>query len=192
MTGPSGSGKSTLLALLAGLERADAGEVWLDGRALSAMKDAELSALRRRRIGFVFQEFNLVPHLTLEENAGLSLQLDGVPRARWRERAREALAEVGLDHRARHLPDQVSGGERQRAALARVLAVRPALLLADEPTGSLDTQRGDEVLRLLRSACRGGSAVLLVTHSPRAAAAADRVLAMRDGKLERGLEGVRE
>jgi putative ABC transport system ATP-binding protein len=183
VTGPSGSGKSTLLALLAGLERPDSGEVWIEGEPLSALSDSALSRLRRRRVGFIFQEFNLVPHLTLEQNAALPLLLDGLPRAQREERAREALHEVGLGHRLRHLPDQVSGGERQRAAIARALAVRPALLLADEPTGSLDSQRGAEVLGLLRRACDGGCAVLLVTHDPAGAAAADRVLRLRDGRL---------
>ncbi len=183
VTGPSGSGKSTLLALLAGLETPTAGEVWIDGTALASLPDDARARLRRRAVGFVFQTFNLVPVLTLAENVALPQMLDGVPEARWRPRVREALARVGLAHRADHLPGEASVGEQQRAAIARVLAAAPRVVFADEPTGSLDGARGAEVMRLLRAACDDGATVVLVTHDPGAAAVADRELRMRDGRL---------
>jgi len=184
ITGPSGSGKSTLLALLAGLERPTSGEVWLGEHRLSALDDARMARLRRREVGFVFQTFNLVPVLSIEENAGLPFLLDGRPRSEWIDRVRAALDTVGLQHRARHFPDQVSVGERQRTAIARVLAGQPRILFADEPTGSLDSERGAAMLDLLRAAANRGCAVVMVTHDPAAAARADRRLHIRDGKLE--------
>jgi len=184
ITGPSGSGKSTLLALLAGLERPTSGEVWLAGRRLGGLADAEMARLRRREVGFVFQTFNLVPVLSIEENAGLPFLLDGRPRREWASRVREALRAVGLEHRAHHFPDQVSVGERQRTAIARAIAARPRVLFADEPTGSLDSERGRVVLDLLRSAASLGCAVVMVTHDPSAAARADRSVHLRDGRLE--------
>jgi putative ABC transport system ATP-binding protein len=184
ITGPSGSGKSTLLALLAGLERPTSGEVWLGEHRLSTLDDARMARLRRREVGFVFQTFNLVSVLSIEENAGLSFLLDGRPRTEWAGRVRAALQTVGLQHRARHFPDQVSVGERQRAAIARVLATEPRILFADEPTGSLDSERGAAMLDLLRSAADRGCAVVMVTHDPAAAARADRRVHLRDGRLE--------
>jgi putative ABC transport system ATP-binding protein len=183
ITGPSGSGKSTLLALLAGLERPTGGEVWLAGEKLSALTDDALARLRRRHVGFVFQTFNLIPVLTLAENAGLPQLLDGVPERTWRPRVERALERVGLAHRADHLPSAASVGEQQRAALARVLAAEPRVLFADEPTGSLDSARGADVLRILREAQRSAVTVLLVTHDADAARACDRQLTMRDGRL---------
>lgn len=185
ITGPSGSGKSTLLALLAGLERPSAGEVWLDGQALSGLNDDARARLRRRSVGFVFQTFNLVPVLTLAENVALPQMLDGVPEATWRPRVEAALARVDLVHRADFLPGTTSVGEQQRAAIARVLAAEPRIVFADEPTGSLDSTRGASVLDLLRSAQRErGVTVVLVTHDPVAAAASDRRIRLRDGRLE--------
>jgi len=184
ITGPSGSGKSTLLALLAGLERPSAGEVWLAGHCLSTLDDAALARLRRREVGFVFQTFNLVPVLSVEENVALPFILDGLPRRKWEFAVADALEAVGLAHRRRHTPDQLSVGERQRAAIARALAVRPEILFADEPTGSLDSQRGLAILGLLRSAAGRGCAVVMVTHDAGAAARADRVLRIRDGRVE--------
>ena len=184
ITGPSGSGKSTLLALLAGLERPSSGEVWVDGRPLSGLDDAELSRMRRRELGFVFQTFNLVPVLTLEENVALPFLLDGRPRAAWSAEVTAALEAVGLAHRRTHLPDQVSVGERQRAAIARALAQRPRILFADEPTGSLDSQRGASTLQLLRLATGKGCTVVMVTHDPVGAASADRAVHLRDGAVE--------
>lgn len=184
IVGPSGCGKSTLLSLLAGLELPDSGEVVLDGTRLRALDEDARAVLRRREVGFIFQTFNLVPVLSLRENAALPWILDGEPERVWGRAVDEALARVGLTGRARHLPDQASVGEQQRAAIARAIATRPGLLFADEPTGSLDSARGDQILELLlglRSAQQ--TTVVLVTHDPALAARADRVLEMRDGRL---------
>jgi putative ABC transport system ATP-binding protein len=186
VTGASGSGKSTLLSLLAGLERPSEGEVLLDGKPFSALPDSELSRLRRRQLGFVFQTFNLVPVLTLLENVGLPFMLEGQPRRAWEAQARAALEQLGLGHRHAHLPDRVSMGERQRTAIARALVVRPRVIFADEPTGSLDSHNGAAVLELLRQArAQSGCTVLMVTHDAHSAASADRAIRMRDGRLEK-------
>ena len=188
--GPSGSGKSTLLHLLGGLEGASAGDVALDEESLTDLGERAVTLLRRRRIGVVFQFFNLLPTMSAEENVALPLLLDGRP---WREckaRAGEALAWVGLADRARHTPDRLSGGEQQRAALARALVIRPEVLLADEPTGNLDRAAGALVLDLLRRACdESGQTVVMVTHDPSAAARADRVVFLRDGRVVNELRG---
>ncbi len=185
--GPSGSGKSTLLALLAGLERPSDGEVRLDGRALSSLDDAELARLRRQRIGFVFQTFNLVPVLSLEDNVALPFLLEGVSRREWEPKVVAALEQVGLGHRRRHLPDRVSVGERQRAAIARALVTHPSIVFADEPTGNLDSQRGDTVLKMLREARdKGQRTILMVTHDDRAAGIADRIVRLADGRIVSG------
>lgn len=184
VTGPSGSGKSTLLSLLAGLERPDAGEVHICGQSLFALGEDARAALRCQRVGFVFQSFNLIPALTLAENAALPFMLVGVDELVWRPKVLAALDAVGLAHRAQHLPDQASVGEQQRAAIARALVTEPPLLFADEPTGSLDSARSAEVLRLLEERRdRAGTAILLVTHDPAVAARADRVLVLRDGRI---------
>jgi len=184
ITGPSGSGKSTLLGLLAGLERPTSGEVWLGSHRLDSLDDGAIARLRRREVGFVFQTFNLVQVLSIEENVALPFLLDGRPRREWVERVRAALQTVGLQHRAEHYPEQVSVGERQRTAIARVLAARPRVLFADEPTGSLDSERGAAMLDLLRGAANLGCTVVMVTHDPMAAGRADRRLHLRDGRLE--------
>jgi putative ABC transport system ATP-binding protein len=185
VTGPSGSGKSTLISLLAGLERPSGGDVFIDGHALSKLSDDEVSRLRRTKVGFVFQSFNLVPVLTLTENVALPFLLENRPRAEWLQRVAQALDDVGLKHRQGHLPELVSVGERQRAAIARALVTEPSLIFADEPTGSLDSHRGDSVLQLLRKACtEQGRTVVMVTHDAKAAAAADRTIRLRDGRLE--------
>jgi len=188
--GPSGSGKSTLLHLLGGLDRASAGRVEFqrDGGAavdLSALDDEELARLRRVALGFVFQEFHLLPTLTAEENAMLPLLLDKVPERAARERAAARLDGVGLQERRTHLPDQLSGGERQRVAIARALIADPPVLLCDEPTGSLDSARGREILALLRDLVdRERRTVVLVTHDASAVPFAHRVLTLRDGRFE--------
>jgi len=185
VTGPSGSGKSTLLHIMAGLDRPSSGEVLLDGNPLSRMSDDDLTLRRRRRIGFIFQFFHLLPTLSATDNVGLPLLLDGWPTARIREEARRALAEVGLSHRAGHRPRELSGGEQQRVAIARALVIRPSLILADEPTGNLDSASGGEILRILREApVSYGAAVVLVTHQPDAALPGERTLSMRDGLVE--------
>ena len=185
VTGPSGSGKSTLLHIMAGLDRPSSGEVLLEGNPLSRMSDDDLTLRRRRRIGFIFQFFHLLPTLSATDNVGLPLLLDGWPTARIQEEARRALAEVGLSHRAGHRPRELSGGEQQRVAIARALVIRPSLILADEPTGNLDSASGADVLRLLREAPASyGAAVVLVTHQPDAALPGERTLSMRDGLVE--------
>ncbi len=182
--GPSGSGKSTLLHLVAGIDAPTAGRVLVDGRELAQLSDDERTLLRRRRIGLVFQFFNLLPTLSALENVALPLQLDGASRTAAEGRARELLAELGLRDRLEHRPHQLSGGQMQRVAIARALAARPALLLADEPTGNLDSHAGDEVLRLLRSTADAlGHTVLMVTHNEHAAGIGDRVVHLQDGRV---------
>lgn len=180
--GPSGSGKSSLLNLLAGLDRPTEGHILLEGQDLGQLGDHDLTLLRRRRIGFVFQFFNLIPTLTAEENILLPMLLDG-------RRVDQAflgrlLADLGLADRARHKPDQLSGGQQQRVAIARALVTEPALILADEPTGNLDSQAAEDILRMLRHACDElGRAIVMVTHDPKAAGFADRVITLRDGRV---------
>ena len=182
VVGPSGCGKTTLLQLCGGMDRATAGTVVVDGVALGDLDDDALTALRRECVGFVFQFFNLLPTLTLAENIALPLLLAGVPPAVGVTRAREAAERVGLGHRLAHYPGQVSGGELQRAAVARAVIHQPALLIADEPTGNLDSETGRRVLEVLRTMHREtGVALLLATHDPLIAGAADRVLTLRDG-----------
>lgn len=183
VTGASGSGKSTLLSLLAALEAPDEGEVFLDGLALSPLGEAALASLRGRKMGIVFQSFRLLPHLNALDNVRVPLDLAGAPDAA--VRAAEWLEAVGLTGRAGHLPAQLSGGEQQRVALARALAPRPSVLLADEPTGNLDSRSGALVGDLLFGlARRRGASLLLVTHDVSLARRADRVLAMRDGRID--------
>jgi putative ABC transport system ATP-binding protein len=179
--GPSGSGKSTLLHMIGGLDRPDAGHVLIEGAALAELSDEALAHLRRRRIGFVLQFFNLFPLLSARENVAFPLLLDGRDDAL--ALADAALERVGLSERATHRPNQLSGGEQQRVAVARALVTRPAVVLADEPTGSLDSLAGEDVLRLLRAAADDGHAVLLITHHAPAAAYADRVVRLRDGAV---------
>ena len=180
--GPSGCGKSTLLHLLGGLDQPTAGRVLLDGQDLSRLDDTALSVLRRHKVGFVFQFFNLIPVLSAVENVALPLVLDG--RRDADARARDWLGRVGLAERFASRPDQLSGGQQQRVALARALAPEPAVLLADEPTGNLDSRSGDEMLRLLRRAADDwGRTVVIVTHDPRMAGYADRIVLMRDGAI---------
>jgi putative ABC transport system ATP-binding protein len=179
--GPSGSGKSTLLQCAAGLDRPDTGTVVVDGTDLGRLGEAGLARLRRTRIGFVFQAFNLLPMLTAEQNVGLPLRLAGQRPAR--AVIRRALAEVGLAGRERHRPDALSGGQQQRVAIARALVTGPAVVFADEPTGALDTGSGAEILGLLRRLVDTGQTVVMVTHDPAAAAVADRVLTLTDGRI---------
>jgi putative ABC transport system ATP-binding protein len=182
--GPSGCGKSTLLHLLGGLDRPTEGKVSVDGQDLNALPDAELSKLRRRRIGFVFQFYNLIPVLDAAENASLPLLLDGVRASEAKGRGIELLRKVGLADREKHHPSQLSGGQQQRVAIARALIADPALILADEPTGNLDTHASDEIAALLRKvAGEWNRAVVMVTHDPRIAAYADRIVFLKDGKV---------
>jgi putative ABC transport system ATP-binding protein len=181
--GPSGSGKSTLLNLAGGLDRPSQGEVVVDGTVLGSCGRRALAVLRRRRVGYVFQDLNLLPSLTAAENVALPLELDGVAvRQAWRVAA-AALSTVDLDGYGPRFPDELSGGQQQRVAIARALVGQRRLLLADEPTGALDSQTGEAVLRVLRSKVDGGAAGVLVTHEARHAAWADRVVFLRDGRI---------
>jgi ABC-type lipoprotein export system ATPase subunit len=185
VTGASGSGKSTLLHMLGGITRPTAGRVLLEGVDLATLDDEALAAIRRRRIGFVFQRYNLLPELSLVENVSLPLALDGVPPTRCDEAAMAALEAVGMAHRAAHRPDGLSGGEQQRGAIARALVTDPAVVLADEPTGALDSANSARVVELLdRLVAERRQTVILVTHDPTVAAAAGRVVRMRDGEIE--------
>jgi putative ABC transport system ATP-binding protein len=182
--GPSGSGKTTLLQLLGGLDRPTAGQVLLDGRDLGRLPDHDLARLRLRAFGFVFQQFNLIPTLTAEQNVEAALAPMGLGRPELRASARELLAEVGLADRYAHLPSHLSGGEQQRVAIARALAGEPRVLLADEPTGNLDSRTGADVIDLITGlAARRGTTVIVATHDVELAARAPRRLPMRDGSL---------
>jgi len=185
LVGPSGSGKSTFLNLVGGLDRPSGGELWVDGVELSASKERALTEHRRRRVGFVFQSFNLLPRLTALENVAVPLIFSGVPQQERLDRARELLLQVGLGQRLEHRPTQLSGGEQQRVAIARALVGRPAIILADEPTGNVDSTTGAEIMALLRSLNQErGVTLLLVTHDAEAAAFAGRVVHLRDGRVE--------
>ncbi|HEU5314910.1 MAG TPA: ABC transporter ATP-binding protein [Chloroflexota bacterium] len=182
--GPSGCGKSTLLHLIGGLDRPTSGSVMLDGTDTSTLDDTRLTELRRRKLGFVFQFFNLLPVLSAVDNAALPLILDGHPPDRARAAAGDWLRRLGMGERLTHRPSQLSGGQQQRVALARALCAEPRLILADEPTGNLDTRAADEIAGLLRDvAGPSGRAVLMVTHDPRLAAYADRIVFLKDGKV---------
>jgi putative ABC transport system ATP-binding protein len=189
--GPSGSGKSTLLNVLGCLDRPDGGTYALDGRDVSRLAEAELTLLRRHTIGFVFQFFHLVPRLTAVENVELPMVFAGIPAAERRERALARLKAVGLEPRAAHRPDQLSGGERQRVALARATVLEPKLLLADEPTGNLDSASGRQVLEILQHMNDEGLTLIVVTHDPGVARRAKRVLVLADGRVVYRGEGAR-
>lgn len=182
--GPSGCGKSTLMHLLGGLDRPSEGRVILDGTPIAEMDDDRLTQLRRQKIGFIFQFFNLIPVLTAVENAALPVTLDGVNPAEARDKAKAWLDRFNLSDRLNNRPDQLSGGQQQRVAIARALVSEPALILADEPTGNLDTRAGDEIAGLLRDVSKTyGRTVVMVTHDPRIAAYADRIIFLKDGKV---------
>jgi putative ABC transport system ATP-binding protein len=182
--GPSGCGKSTLLHLIGGLDRPTSGKVIIEDTSIADMDDDHLTELRRRRIGFVFQFFNLIPVLNAVENTALPVTLDGVKPAEAQKKGAEWLARFGLSDRLSSRPDQLSGGQQQRVAIARALAAEPSLILADEPTGNLDTRSGDEIASLLREVAKKyGRTVVMVTHDPRIAAYADRIIFLKDGKV---------
>src|SRR6476469_3450011 len=182
IVGPSGSGKSTLLNLLGGLDRATSGRVTIDGQTLSGLDDDALTTIRREKIGFIFQFFNLLPTLSCLENVGLPLHLRHWPRRKVEERARELLELVQLGHRMTHLPEELSGGERQRVAIARALSIFPPILLADEPTGNLDTRTGQEILKLIQDLhAKLGSTIMIVTHDLEVAEQCSRTVSLSDG-----------
>jgi len=184
IVGPSGSGKSTLLNLIGGLDRPTAGEIRIDGQCVAALSDDQLTRLRRDKIGFIFQFFNLLPSLTCVENVALPLHLKGLARREIDQRARDLLELVQLGHRFDHLPDELSGGERQRVAIARALAFYPPVLLADEPTGNLDTHTGAEILKLIRDLHEHlHSTILIVTHDHTVAESCPRTITLRDARV---------
>jgi putative ABC transport system ATP-binding protein len=183
ISGPSGCGKSTLLGLLGLLDRPTSGRYLLQGEDVAAKSERELAALRRGRIGFVFQSFNLVDEMTVQDNVLLALRYGGQPEKAQRARVAEVLERLGLAHRALHHPSQLSGGQQQRVAIARAIAARPALLLADEPTGNLDSAHGQEVMRLLRELNDEGTTLVMVTHSAEHASLASRTVRLLDGRV---------
>ena len=186
--GPSGSGKSTLMSIIGGIEPPTSGQVIIDGVDIANLSDDQRTILRRRKIGFVFQAFNLIPTLSALENVSLPLELDGVDRKVARTRASEALERVELLHRADHIPAKLSGGEQQRVAVARALAIKPAILLADEPTGNLDSRQSERVTKLLRNlAEESKQTIVMVTHDANVARSAFRLLMFRDGNIERDI-----
>ena len=181
--GPSGSGKSTLLNLIGGLDQPTSGEIFIDDRPLHGISDDELTLIRRRRIGFIFQFFNLLPILTAAENVSLPLLLEGIPFSRIKSKAVSLLQQVGLGARMEHRPEQLSGGEMQRVAIARALITDPAVLLADEPTGNLDSHTSEEIFMLLANLNEKGQTIVMVTHDPKAAAYGTRIITLKDGIL---------
>jgi ABC-type lipoprotein export system ATPase subunit len=183
ITGPSGSGKSTLMHLMGALDRATAGEIWLDGKPLSGLSRRELAAVRSTKIGFVFQMFNLLPSLTVEENVALPALVAGERRSSYDDRLRGLLADVGLASKLSRFPAQLSGGEQQRVAIARALMNNPAVILADEPTGNLDSEAGQQVMSLLGDCHARGNTIVFVTHDPGVARQAKRIVVLRDGRV---------
>lgn len=184
ITGPSGCGKSTLLSVLGLFEVSDQGEYWFEGQNIACWSETQLNQLRRGRIGFIFQNFNLLEELTVQENVELALTYCNVPKPERRERSAAMLYKLGAAHRAGHFPSQLSGGQQQRVAIARALVARPAVLLADEPTGNLDTAHGDDVMRLLRQINEEGTTVVMVTHSAEYARQATRTVRLLDGRIQ--------
>ncbi len=183
--GPSGSGKSTLMNLIGCLDSPSKGSYWLAGRLVSDLDDDELAYIRNKEIGFVFQTFNLLPRATALHNVELPMIYNGTPSEERQERARKALAQVDLTERMMHKPNELSGGQRQRVAIARALVNHPSILLADEPTGNLDSQTGEEIMALFARLHREGNTIILVTHEPDIAQHAHRVIRLRDGKVEK-------
>ena len=181
--GASGSGKSTLLNLIGGLDQPSSGEIFIDKRPLHGISDDELTLIRRRRVGFIFQFFNLLPILTAAENVGLPLLLEGIPFSRIKPKAESLLNKVGLSERTEHRPEQLSGGEMQRVAIARALVTDPAVLLADEPTGNLDSRTSAEIFDLLKGLHREGQTIVMVTHDSKAAMYGTRMITLRDGSI---------
>jgi len=184
VVGPSGCGKSTLLSILGLLDSPDEGEYWFDGQNVAGRSEGALSDLRRGRIGFIFQSFNLIEELSVNENVELALEYADIPVAERRERVARMLDELGIAHRGKHRPSQLSGGQQQRVAIARALVNRPTVLLADEPTGNLDSAHGDEVMGILDRINEAGTTIVMVTHSPAHAARAGRTIGLLDGAIK--------
>ena len=184
--GPSGSGKSTLMNIIGCLDIADSGTYLLDGIPIQDYSERALARVRNRKIGFVFQSFNLIPKLTAEENVELPLIYQGVPRAERRDRVEAALARMELQRRAKHLPTELSGGQQQRVAIARAIVTNPSLILADEPTGNLDSRTSEEIMEVFRELHSQGNTIVLITHDNDVARQAERIVHIRDGKLSEG------
>jgi putative ABC transport system ATP-binding protein len=183
VTGPSGCGKTTLLSILGMLDSPDGGEYWFEGQNVAGFDEDQLNELRRGRVGFIFQSFNLIEELSVEENVGMAFEYSNIAVKERRERVAQVLEKLGVAHRARHRPSQLSGGQQQRVAVARALVTRPALLLADEPTGNLDSAHGEEVMGLLDQINAEGTTIVMVTHSPTHAARANRTVGLLDGAI---------
>jgi putative ABC transport system ATP-binding protein len=183
ISGPSGCGKTTLLSLLGLLDTPSGGQYWLDNKPVAQLSPAERARIRNREIGFIFQAFNLIGDLTVYENVELPLTYRGMPAADRKQRVMAALEKVGMSHRVKHYPSQLSGGQQQRVAVARAVAGEPLILLADEPTGNLDSTNGEAVMELLQALHRGGATICMVTHDPRYAAHADRAIHLFDGRV---------
>jgi len=184
VVGPSGCGKSTLLSILGLLDSPDEGEYWFEGQNVAGRSEGQLSDLRRGRVGFIFQSFNLIEELSVNENVELALEYTGIPIAERRDRVARMLDELGIGHRGKHRPSQLSGGQQQRVAIARALVNRPAVLLADEPTGNLDSVHGGEVMDILQRINEEGTTIVVVTHSPAHAARASRTVGLLDGAIK--------
>jgi len=182
--GPSGSGKSTLMNIIGCLDTPTSGSYWLNGDNVADATEDELAAIRNKEVGFIFQTFNLLPRASALRNVELPLIYSGIPRAERHEMAQEALSAVGLGHRTEHKPNEMSGGERQRVAVARAMVNRPSVLLADEPTGNLDTKTGEEILKLFHVINDQGKTIVTVTHDPEVAAHSERILVLRDGEIQ--------
>ncbi|MBU3913046.1 MAG: ABC transporter ATP-binding protein [Nanoarchaeota archaeon] len=185
ITGPSGSGKSTMMNLVGALDLASEGEIYLDNIDIERLEESELAQIRGKKIGFIFQTFNLIPTLNALDNVSLPMLFQGVEREERDERARDLLEKVGLGHRLTHLPNELSGGERQRVAIARALANDPEIILADEPTGNLDSKTGVEILELFKKLNKEGKTIIMVTHDKELAKKAKRIVKIKDGKIER-------
>ena len=188
--GPSGCGKSTLLNILGLLDNPDGGRYWLDGEEVGMLRERQRTRLRKGRIGFVFQSFNLIDELTVEENIDLQLKYLDVPKAERRKRVEDILRRVNMSHRAKHYPQQLSGGQQQRVAIARAVVGRPGLILADEPTGNLDSKNGREIMELLTGLNAEGTTIVMVTHSQRDASYAHRIINLYDGQVVDDMDGL--
>lgn len=184
--GPSGSGKSTMMNMIGALDLATKGEIYLDDENIESMEESELAQIRGRKIGFVFQTFNLIPTLTASENIALPMIFQKISEEERNERVEKILKKVGLEHRKNHLPSELSGGERQRVAIARALANNPEVILADEPTGNLDSKTGKEIMKIFLDLNKQGKTIILVTHDPNLTKYVSKILKLKDGKIEKG------
>jgi putative ABC transport system ATP-binding protein len=185
LVGPSGSGKSTMMNLVGALDMATEGEIYLDGKDIEHLEESELAQIRGKKIGFIFQTFNLIPTLTAKENVMIPMMFQNYSREEKESRAEELLKELGLEKRLNHLPAKLSGGERQRVAIARALANNPEVILADEPTGNLDSKTGEQVMEILKNLNKQGKTVIMVTHNLEMAKQAKRIIKLKDGKIEK-------